>query len=540
MNKSVNLISTKKPNNFVTGALIISIGGLVAKFLGAIYRIPLTNLVGSYGMGLYQLVFPPYILIMILASFGIPSALSKLLAECYQLGDYKQSQILFKRAFMFLLTTGSLGSILLFCLAPLLASWQQTPEITLAYRIASPAILFVCLTGAFKGYFQGNMKMMPISLTQVAEQIVKLLFGLGFAVLFLPDIVRAVNGAVIAITVSEFASFIIMSITYFRYDKKLAHSNNIQTDDSLSKIFTLALPIVMGSFIMQMSQLVDSIMVVNLVNAPNATSLYGLWTGPVNSLLGFPIALSAGVAVSALPSITRTAVGKNRQHLISKYNSAFKLTILVALPSALGLMVLSKPIISLLYASLPLEEIEIASKLLMYSGLSILFLSLVQTMTATLQALSKPYVAVVIVVGAVAIKLIVNYILLPLKNVDIYGAALSETFCYLFACICGIIYLKVRSNLSIDIVNSLLKPIACNAIMLTGLLVITTFATDFVATITGTLVSILLCIVIYVASAFALKVFTKEELDLAKFNKKDKANDNIRNTKTVFEGQKKL
>lgn len=512
--------ANKWGDNFILSAAIISAGGLIAKVIGAIYRIPLTNLLGSYGMGLYQLVFPPYILILILANFGIPAALSKLLSEQYALYKYDNAQKLFRQARRLLFFTGLAGSLLLFLCSDALARTQNAVEIAAAYKIVSPAILFVCVTGAFRGYFQGNMKMLPVSLSQILEQGVKLAIGLSVARALMPDTVKAVCGAALALTVSEGLSLIIMFTAYLIDKKRRPCVCKESQNNFMRSIFTLALPLVISGIIMQLSQLLDSVMVVNLLKLPNATSAYGLWTGPVNSLLGFPVTLSSGIAISALPALTRTAVSGKR--LQEKYNFAIKLTLVVALPSAIGLMTLSQPIMGLLYNGLPAQEIAVAAKLMVISGLSVVFLSLTQTMFSALQAMGKPYAGVTSLGIGVAVKFAANAIFLPMPAVNIYGAAISETLCYFFAALAAGIYIKTRAKLSLDALNTLIKPVACCSIMLTGLLALSLLAKDFVMSEAGTLVTIVLCVLLYGSATAAFKVFDKSEIGrLGKRSKND-------------------
>ncbi|MDD3831089.1 MAG: polysaccharide biosynthesis protein [Clostridia bacterium] len=509
-------------NNFIRSAMLISLGGLVAKLLGAIYRIPLTNLLGSYGMGLYQLIFPPYILLLILAGFGIPLAVSRLVAESNQLGLFDRSCAVFTQAKRMLFATGLIGSITLFVLAKPLANMQNLPALTTAYRLVSPAILLVCVTGAYKGYFQGNMSMLPLSLAQVIEQLAKLLIGLLVANKMMPNVQLAVYGAVFAITISEAVSMLIIYIAY-RIMPTLPHRNCnlLRANDNnryscYGDIFKLALPVVIAGFIMQLTQLVDSFLVVNMVTLDNATSLYGLWSGPVNSLLGLPVTLSAGVAVSALPHITRAYTDLTEQNLNAKYNSAIKLTLVIALPSALGITVMAKPIIGLLYSSLPVQELNTCALLVVLAGISIVSLSLLQTIVATLQALRKPYIAVVMLSIAVVSKLLINLFLLPLENINILGAAISESMCFSLASISGIIYLQVKQKLRIDCLSCAIKPISCCLVMLVGLLSLSLLATDFVNSIMGTIITVSLCAIMYLGALALFKVFGKDEVDISR------------------------
>jgi stage V sporulation protein B len=507
MNKEVN---QTRHQGFLASALIISAGGLVSKLIGAVYRIPLTNLIGSYGMGLYQLIFPPYILIMTLATAGIPVAVSRMVAEYNQKQMIAKSRNVFSFAMAVMFAFGLIGSLLLFLLSKPLANWQGNPAIETAYKLIAPSVLFVCLTGAFRGFYQGNMNMVPVSMSQVMEQLAKMLIGLTLAKRYLPDINKAVLGAVAAISASELVSLIIAAVFYCFPSNRLPLENT--TDDRFDKrhIVSLALPVVLGGFIMQTAQLLDSVMVVNLVKQ-EATTMYGLWSGPVNSLLGLPVTLTAGVAVSTLPTITRSFAKGDKIDLNERYNQALKLTILLALPCALGVTVLGKPILKLLYGALPSSEIALSAYMLALSAPSIIFVSLLQTIVATLQALKKPYVPVFLLSGGIAVKFTFNLILLPLIGIN--GAAISESLCYLFAATSGIIYLRAKQGLTIDFTTNLLKPVACSLVMLLGLLALTFGAAAFVSTWQGTIIAILLCAIIYFAMVFQLRLFNTQELN---------------------------
>lgn len=506
----------KVEKSFISGALILSLGGLFAKILGALYRIPLTNIIGSYGMGLYQLVFPPYILFLTVAQAGIPTAVSKLIAENNQLGRFDESRKVFRYAFVFLTALGAVSVALMAGLSNVIAKSQGNAETARAFLVVAPALLFVPVTNALKAYFQGNMNMVPSGVTTVIEQIVKLAVGLACAVKFMPDVNKAVMGAVFAITVSEFGSMVIMSVVYIVHVRrnKFGKINVVREDVKriTPTVFALAVPVALGGFVMQMSQVIDSVMVVNLLTVPNATEMYGLWTGPVNSMLGLPIALSGGVAVSALPSITKTFCAGDKDRLNAAYNTAMKLTLVIAIPCALGMIVLSRPILQLLYGGLPEEEIRIASMLLSLSGLSIVFLAYMQTAVSVCQAVGKPYASVIIVAFAIVVKALINLFTLPSEQINIYGAAISETMCYLFATVCVTIYLRSKVRLKLDLNQCLVKPLAAGLLMTLCITVATMFAGTVFGGSFGTLILIALSGVIYISTVFVLKVFNKTEL----------------------------
>lgn len=509
----------KISQSFMSSALILSVGGLLAKILGALYRIPLTNIIGSYGMGLYQLVFPPYILFLTVAQAGVPVSLSKLVAEHNQLNNPQKSRSVFVYAFAVLLCFGAIACVLMALLSDVIASAQGNPETATLYRIVAPALLFVPVTNVLKGYFQGQMNMVPSGVTTVIEQIVKLVVGLVLAVRLMPDVNKAVAGAAFAITISELCSLLIMLGVFLahkkRRDFKLPMLVGRDFAELSREVFALAVPVALGGFAMQLSQVIDSVMVVNLLTVSNGTEMYGLWTGPVNSMLGLPIALSSGVAVSALPGITAAFASGDSEGLARSFNSAIKLTLVIALPCALGLIALSLPILSLLYGGLPADEIRIAAVLLSCSGLSVVFLAVLQTCVSVCQAANKPYASVIIVSLAIVVKATVNLVLLPNPKINIYGAAISETMCYLFAAVCVIIYLRAKLRLKIDVNACVVKPLAASMLMMLCVTLALSFAKPLVSSAFGTLLLIAVCGCVYLAAITMLKAFDRSELGLA-------------------------
>ena len=487
----------EKSKSFVKSALLLSVGGLLAKLLGAFYRIPLTNMIGSYGMGLYQLVFPPYILVLTLACFGMQSAISKLTAENLQMGNYSKTKALFLTGLKVLGATGILGTLVLTLFSRTIAQGQGNVDTTVYFGAVAPSVLFVAMQVVFKGYFQARLKMLPSALTAVFEQLIKLIIGLGSAYLFMPDVKMAVLGMVLGISISEFVSLTILVVWFFIAKKKEnLPQSSLKVVGVGKELFMLALPVAAGGFVMQLSQVIDSAMVVNLVTVGNATSLYGLWSGPVNSMLGLPVSLASGVAMTALPKMSKDNVSSH-QESNKTYSLAMRLSFTIALPCSLGLIILSRPILSLLYGGLSPQEIEVSARLLSLSGLAVLFQVMLMTQVSVLQAYSKPYVSTTILASGVVVKAVVNYVLLSNPKINIYGSAISETICYLFACAFAIIYTTSKLKLRFDVTETVLKPLACTLAMTLLITLFCVFKSEFVFSSLGTILLVALSGVVY-------------------------------------------
>lgn len=181
---------------FLTGAFTLTAGLLLSKVFGAVYRIPLTNMLGVYGMGIYQLIFPLFALFMTLATAGIPTAISKSVAEKLALDDKRGALAVTKTALLFLGGLGTVAAVILFGLSEVLANIQKAPETVTAYRIISASIPLCSLSAGFKGYFNGTMNMKPASVMHITEQSVKLVVGLAAVASQLPDVIAGVYAAV--------------------------------------------------------------------------------------------------------------------------------------------------------------------------------------------------------------------------------------------------------------------------------------------------------------------------------------------------------
>jgi stage V sporulation protein B len=205
----------KKPGSFVRGAAVLSIGGIITKLCGAIYRIPLTNALGSAGMGMYQLVFPFYTLLLAASSAGIPSAISRLIAERLKMNDEKGAKKIFHTALAALSLAGLALSLAMYFTAENIAAFQGNIAAADSYRLIAPAIFLVSVISVIRGYFQGRLVMLPTALSQIVEQGVKIVFTLTVAVAFLPDVLKAVGFAVLGVTVSEAAALLFLILFFF-------------------------------------------------------------------------------------------------------------------------------------------------------------------------------------------------------------------------------------------------------------------------------------------------------------------------------------
>lgn len=429
-----------KKNGLFRGALLIAAGNFLSKLIGAFYRIPLTNLLGGEGMGLYQMIFPVYCILLDFSSVGVPAALSKLIAERRAAGREEEGVRLLQAAFRLLLLLGATGSVVLFCFSDVLANAQGNALAASSYRALAPSVFFVSLISCYRGYFQGKSRMLPTASSQVAEQLVKLGAGLLFVRLRLPDLPSAAAGAAFAVTVSEAAAALYLALLYGleqRKAGKIAFDRSRFSAD-VGAVLSLSLPIAFAGILLPLSQTADSFLILNLMRSytDRATALYGLYTGSVLSVVNLPVAICYGVAVAAVPYISGGKAGETKKNA----RAAILLTLLLSVPAALIAFFAADPIIGLLFSRLGEADRALAGGLLRAMALSVVTLSLLQTTNSALIGAGRVRTPVLTLGAGVIVKTALNCLLLPLPALGIYGAAIAANACYLVAVILNLMY----------------------------------------------------------------------------------------------------
>ena len=450
-----NFVGNLKENKFARGALILLVGGLICKLIGAIYRIPLSNILGPEGIGIYQLVFPIFSLFLILASGGSATALSKLVASCRAKGENKRARRFLFQSIILLLIVSLVFSGLFLAFGGPLSSFQGNEKAALGYVGAAIAIVFASVLTAFRGYFQGYQNMTPTAVSQIVEQVLKLVLGLTFAHLLIGrGPAYGAMGAMIGVGVSEIFALLYLAITYAFKRKKLdILEPEIETTFSqdLKLLIKQTLPITLNSLIMPLILAIDSFLIVNLlVSSGNSseisTEMFGVYSGMVNSLVNFPTVFSMALAISLVPAIS---YGREKQEKNLDASSVFKLIFYIAIPCIFIYFCFSREIIAVLYPSATNQNLlSLGALLLRISAINILYISLLQITTAILQGNGKSLAALANVSVAGVIKILLTLVFVS-GAFGIYGAAIASAICYSIAAGLNIITLRHEFNFSI-------------------------------------------------------------------------------------------
>ena len=416
---------------FLKGAIWIAFGGFTAKIIGALYRIPLTNLIGGKGLGLYQMIYPVYCLLLTVSATGIPSSIAKLTAE--RIAKGKEDYPVFKRAMQLFLLIGLFGTGLMMLIAPFLARAQGIKEVTGGYFTLAPSVFLVSAISVFRGWFQGRNKMYPTALSEILEQLIKVGVGLLFAYLYRGNVEKAVAYLLLAVTISEGIAVLLMLFFYGR-EKKVKTGER----ESAKHILKLSIPVTIGAMILPLSNLLDSVLVPRLlgVYASDAVTLFGLFSGGAVTVINLPVSICYGIAAASVPSVA----GAKKAELKRKIFFALGITFLVGAVSTLGLYFFAEEASSVIFRSLKGEELAILSKLIKAFSISALTLSCVQTLSACLTAQGKPQYAALSMTVSVTVKTAVYLFLLRKPQISVFGLAYASNACYLVAFLLNLLY----------------------------------------------------------------------------------------------------
>lgn len=512
----------KKKVSFVQGAAILGIAGLIVKVIGAAFRIPLANTIGLIGTSYYDTAYPYYSWLLVISSSGLPTAISKMVSERVTLGDYRGAHRVFTTAMQILCCIGLLTSILMFFGSDYIARLHMLPEAAYCFKALAPALFFVALMCAYRGYMQGMQQMVPTAISQVVEQVGKLAVGLTLAFMLLdagPE--YAAMGALIGVTVSELLALLYVMLSYRRRWPKirarLERSVRREAEPVAARLIAIALPITIGASISPLASVVDSALIIRILlklgyAKETAQTAFSLMRTNVATLTNMPGVLTMALAMSLVPAISAFSAKRDHAGVQDTARLGLKLALIIGLPCAVGLFVLASPILAMLYPNLTEGELTLAVDLMHTSSIGVIFLSLVQSMTGVIQGMGKPNVPVFNLFIGFVLKVASLLALMNIPQINIQGAAVSTVVCYAFAGIADTIYVIRRAKLRLGLVDVLLKPVLSSGVMGFVVFMIYSFMQEMEHQVLPTLAAVAVGVFAYGVMAIYFRFFSREEL----------------------------
>lgn len=467
---------------FLRGAAVLGIAGLMVQVMGAIFRIPLGNIIGDEGMGYYQTAYPIYVFLLVFSTNGAPAAISKMTSERVALGQHSEAHRVFKLSFILMFVLGIAASSVFFFGAEPIVNALKNPGAYYAMISIAPALLFVPIMAVFRGYFQGLQQMEPTAVSQLVEQAVRVAIGLSLAVILVPKgIEYAAAGATIGTSIGPIAGVIILIVIYYIRRHRLHQeikNNQSEEKESAGKILgtlaAIAVPITIGVSILPIMNIVDVAIVMRRLQGigftpEQANALYGQLTGMAGPVINIPMSLALSIALSMVPAIAAANSLGDTGFLNMNVRLGLRTAMIIGIPCTFGLMTLAEPIMLLIYP-LQAESASSAAPCLFLLAIGIVFLCVAQTMAGILQGLGRPYIAVISLCIGVVVKAVSTYILTGIPALNVQGAAIGSTLAYGVIGILNLIAVKkytgTQFNLKLSVWKPLLSGIAMSAVVL--------------------------------------------------------------------------
>ena len=572
-----------KQNTFFGGAAILAVGIMVVKVIGMFYKIPLLNIIGEQGSADFGNAYNIYAVLLTISTAGLPVAVSKLVSEANATGRQNQVRRVFRLSLALFLTLGVLSFLIMSFGSAQLAGLMNDDQAAPGIRALAPAVICVGCLSAFRGYAQGHGNMTPTAVSQIIEALCKLVVGLGLAYWLVKagaDQSHAAAGAITGVTVGTIVALAYMLLNYLmgRSQEGLSKDTPDSNGTIIKNLLMIAVPITISSSMVGIVTVIDSSLVQGQLQRallentdcwalykdfmdfealdsalkawqatlPEGTTismsllsdqlagegtktaialhdaledasrtLYGNYNGALN-IYNLPPSLMAAITAAVIPAVSGTLARRDRKGAARVAGSALRISALLAFPMGVGLYVLGEPIMALIFPSL---TSQLAGPLLSTLGLATVFVCMMLVCNSILQAYGFVNLPVVIMLAGGVIKIVLNYNVVVLPQVGIYGAPLGNIFCFALCLILDLIVMARVIPGRPKYIPLFAKPAAAAAVMGLGAwavhgLLAKLLAANRLGNAVATLAAIVVAVVIYGVLVIVLRAITKEDLSL--------------------------
>lgn len=510
-----------KKQSFIYGAAVLLTASLFNRINGFIYQMVVIRLIKPEGVGLFNMVYPVYVMVLVVSTMGIPLAISKLVAEEVANNNIRGAYRIFYICLLLLLFSGVIFTACLYLAAPLLIKYYfPNPKVYFSFVALIPGIFIVSLCSAFRGFFQGLQQMTPTAVTQIIEQLIRVSAGLGIAYMLLPrGIEYAAIGISLGVVCGELTGFLTMLFIFMRARPTIPqcsyhHNENIIT--SLKRIFTLGIPVTLTRFISTSIMSLEAVLIPHRLQAggctlQQATSIYGQFVGIAQTLLITPGIITSALATALIPAISDAMAQNNIRLVQLRTSEAIRLTNLAALPCIVLFLFIPEKLCGLLFGY---QEAGNSLAIMAVGGL---FLYFSQTTTGILQGMgeaARPFKNLVI---ASSFKIIGIYTLTSNPVLGINGTAISVVIYCTIMAVLNYADLKNLIGFRMQIINSFWKPFLSAVLMsLTVFLVNKEISSAISSPLLSTIGSVFGGLLVYIISLIVIGGVPPQDIDRLK------------------------
>lgn len=521
--------SGKKSNNFLVQGGILAAASIIVRLIGLLYRIPLTNIIGDEGMGYYSNAFSIYNIALILSSYSLPLAVSKLVSVRAVKKQHRNSYRIFLCSLCFAIVVGTIASLVVYFGADLFANaLYESPSSAIPLRILAPTIFVFAVMGVLRGYYQGKNTMLPTAVSQVLEQIVNAIVSIAAASFLVKAhsanddlLAYGAAGGTLGTFVGASIALIFLAFIFALYkpiiDKQLRKDTTGLREsypEIVKALMITIVPVIISQTVYQISSLLDSsvfghVMLGKGMEETERVALWGIYSNKYNLLINVPVSIASAMAVAIVPSLVASRANGANMEVKNKIHQAVKFNMIIAIPAAVGIGVLASPILQLLFG----DARELPANLVRIGSVAIVFFALSTITNAVLQGINKMNVPVVHSAIALVVHIILLFVLLQVFNLSTYALVIGNVTFALTVCILNWISIGRLLNYKQEVKKTFLIPTLCSAIMgIAAFLIYTGMHSLLHINSISALVAILAAVAVYGSTLLLFKGITEEEL----------------------------
>ena len=525
----------KKNNSFLMQGMILAVAGIITRIIGIVYRIPVANILGTEGQGFYATAFSIYNIALLLTSYSLPLAVSKLISARVSKGERKNAMRIFKGALWFAFIVGSAVACIVFFFSDFIAKtiMSMAPS-AYALRVLAPGLLIVAVMGVLRGFFQGMGTMMPTAISQILEQIVNAVVSIIGASYLLEmgkkaaekannDSVAyaygAAGGTLGTVCGALFGLLFLLFVMkiYSPTIKKQLKRDHSKKRESYREIYMILLmtiaPVILSTAIYNISETIDigmfgSIMAAQGHSLKERSDLLGRFSSHYNVLINIPLAVANALGASLIPSLTAAVAVGNKKQIHSKIAMAIRFSMMIAIPSFVGFLVLANPILALLFNG----NIDISANMLRLGAITVVFYCMSTVTNAILQGLNKMTIPVKHGAISLGIHLVGLLIMLVIFKMGIYAVVASNIIFSLSMCILNARSLKHDAGYHQEVKNTFLIPSIASIVMGGAAFVIYFLCNLVISQNVAVIIALIVAVLIYAVSLLKLGGLSSEEI----------------------------
>ena len=515
-------MADKKKNSFYIQGTILAAASILTRIMGIAFRIPLTRIIGDEGIGAYSNAYEVYNLALLLSTYSVPIAVSKLVSARESQKEYINSYRVFKTAMLFAFISGAIAALVTFFGAEFFSETLfKSVSSAIPLKYLAPTIFVFAIMGVLRGYFQGKNTMLPTAISQLLEQLFHVVVGLVAAVAFMKlyadsefRVAYGAAGGTFGTLVGAVVSLLFLGAVFFMYyptlKRRFRKDSGAETESysTLLKLVLLTIfPIILNQTLYSLSGTLDSFLLNSVLDSKGFSEearliLWGRYSGKYRLLANLPLSIASAIGVAVIPNIVRAYTEKNQRMLYEKTAQSVKFNMMIAIPCAFGLAVFAKPILYLLFN----DTSQMTISLMQLGAVAIALYAYSTTTSNVLQGLSLMRYPVIHAGAGIIIYVIIDYILLSFFDMNVYALIVGHTIFPLIVSVLNGLRIQMETGYKQEFFRTFFMPTLCSA----GMSVISYFAYIGMDTLTNSvLVNLVTAIVIAVIIYFVLMIITK-------------------------------